>query len=41
MYDDLRTAASPHGTLMDFLQSSYEAGANLAKWNRTELERTA
>ena len=41
MYDDVRTAASPHDTLMDFLQSSYEAGANLAKWNRAELERTA
>ncbi len=41
MYDDARTAPSPHDTLMDFLQSSYEAAANLAKWNRSELERTA
>jgi hypothetical protein len=40
MYDEVRTAASPHDTLMDFLQSSYETAANLAKWNRAELERT-
>ena len=40
MYDDARTAASPRDTVMDFLQSSYEAGATLAKWNRAELERT-
>jgi len=24
---------------MEFLQSTYEAGANLAKWPRAELER--
>ena len=24
---------------MDFLQSTYEAGANLAKWDRKALER--
>ncbi len=39
LYDDVRTAASPEGTLMDFLQSTYEAGARLAKWNRPALER--
>jgi hypothetical protein len=39
MYDDVRTAASPRDSLLSFLQSTYEAGANLGKWNRTELER--
>jgi hypothetical protein len=38
-YDDVRTAESPRVALLDFLQSSYEAGANLAGWNREELER--
>jgi hypothetical protein len=40
MYDDVRLAPSPKSALVDFLQSTYEAGANLAKWNRTELERS-
>jgi Family of unknown function (DUF5996) len=38
-YDDVRQAASPDKMLMDFLQSTYEAGANLAKWDRASLER--
>ena len=41
MYDDVRAAPSPKSALLDFLQSTYEAGANLAKWNRAELERPA
>ncbi len=41
MYDDVRQSASPKTTLLDFLQSTYEAGANSAKWNRAELERAA
>jgi uncharacterized protein DUF5996 len=41
MYDDVRNAASPRTALLDFMQSSYEVGANLAKWNRGELERPA
>ena len=40
MYDDVRLASSPKSALLDFLQSTYEAGANLAKWNRAELERS-
>jgi hypothetical protein len=32
-YDDVRTAESPRGALLDFLQSAYEAGATRAKWN--------
>ncbi|HKV24281.1 MAG TPA: DUF5996 family protein [Candidatus Acidoferrum sp.] len=39
MYDDVRLSASPRETLLAFLQSTYEAGANLAHWNRAELER--
>ena len=38
-YDDVRTAASPRQALLDFCQSTYEAAATLAQWNRTELER--
>ena len=41
MYDDVRMDASPRSALLQFLQSTYEAGANLAKWDRAELERTA
>jgi hypothetical protein len=39
MYDDVRRAASPRQALLSFLQSTYEAGANLAHWDRKELER--
>jgi hypothetical protein len=39
MYDDIRTSAAPDVQLMDFLQTTYEAGANLAKWDRAALER--
>jgi hypothetical protein len=39
-YDAVRNSRSPETTLMDFLQSTYEAGANLAKWDRKALERT-
>jgi hypothetical protein len=39
MYDDVRRAESPKATLLDFLQSAYEAGAVLGKWDRANLER--
>lgn len=38
MYDDVRNAASPKAALMDFLQSTYEAAANLSQWDRAALE---
>jgi hypothetical protein len=41
MYDDLRAASSPRIALLDFLQSTYEAGANLAAWDRPALEKAA
>jgi hypothetical protein len=39
LYDDVRNAADPEAALMDFCQSTYEAGANLAGWDRASLER--
>jgi hypothetical protein len=40
-YDDVRQSASPEDALMDFLQSTYDAGANLGKWERAALERAS
>jgi len=37
-YDAVRTAADPDQALLDFLQSTYEAAANAAAWDREELE---
>jgi hypothetical protein len=39
MYDDVRLDPSPRTALLEFLQSTYDAAADLAKWDRTELER--
>lgn len=39
MYEDVRSAVSPNKALLDFCQSTYEAGATLGKWDRTALER--
>ena len=38
-YDAVRQAASPSETLLDFLQTTYEAAAQLAHWDRASLER--
>jgi hypothetical protein len=38
MYDDVRRANSPTSALLDFLQSTYEAGAVTGKWDREALE---
>ncbi len=38
-YEHVQQSASPEATLMDFCQSTYEAGADLAKWDRSNLER--
>ena len=40
-YELVRTAADPDATLLAFLQSSYEAAANTARWDRAALERPA
>jgi hypothetical protein len=39
MYDDVRTADSPKDSLLEFLQSTYEAAAILGNWDRKALER--
>ena len=38
-YDAVRQAPAPDAMLLDFLQTSYEAAANLAHWDREALER--
>jgi len=38
-YDRVRESPSPDDTLLEFLQSTYVAAADLAKWDRTALER--
>ena len=38
LYDQVRQAKSPSTAVLDFLQSTYEAGATTGKWNRAELE---
>jgi hypothetical protein len=37
VYDGVRTAANPRETLLDFLESAYQAGATLAGWDRDAL----
>ena len=37
-YDAVRTAAQPEQALLEFLQSTYEAAADAAKWDRDALE---
>ena len=40
MYDDLRRAADPRATLLEFLQSTYDTAAELGRWDRQNLERS-
>ena len=37
-YDAVRNARGPDAMLLDFLQTTYEAAANAAKWDRAALE---
>ena len=37
-YDAVRTAADPDRALLEFLQSTYDAAADTAKWDRAALE---
>ena len=39
-YDAVRTADDPDKALLEFLQSTYEAAAIAAKWERDALECT-
>ena len=38
-YELVRTAPDPDATLLAFLQSTYEAAATAAGWDRTALDR--
>jgi hypothetical protein len=38
-YESVRAAQDPERELLEFLQSTYQAAADLAKWDRTALER--
>ncbi|HXU37005.1 MAG TPA: DUF5996 family protein [Blastocatellia bacterium] len=38
-YDEVRKADAPDEMLLEFMQSTYEAGANLANWDRAALEK--
>ena len=38
-YDEVRKADSPDATLLDFLQSTYEAAAEAGVWDRPALEQ--
>jgi hypothetical protein len=38
-YEAARTAPDPEAAILDFLQSTYEAAADTAKWDRKALER--
>jgi hypothetical protein len=40
-YDDARAASSPEQAILEFCQSTYDAGAKLANWDRQALERGA
>lgn len=37
-YDAVRTAEDPDQTLLTFLQSTYDAAADLGRWDRSELD---
>ena len=38
-YDEVRKADDPEAAVMAFLESTYVAGADAARWNRASLER--
>jgi len=38
-YEAVRRAPDPDAALLEFAQSTYEAAANLGKWERAVLER--
>jgi len=39
-YEFVRCAPDPEGALLEFLQSTYDAAADLGRWNRAELDCT-
>jgi len=38
-YEDVRHARDPEALILEFCQTTYEAAANLGRWDRAELER--
>jgi hypothetical protein len=38
-YEEVRAAADQTAVLTNFLQSTYDAAADLADWDRVKLER--
>jgi hypothetical protein len=38
-YEDVRRSSSPTSTVLEFMQSTYEAGADAGKWDRNALEK--
>ncbi|HJV80167.1 DUF5996 family protein [Noviherbaspirillum sp.] len=40
-YAELRQSHAPDAVLLEFLQSAYEAAANLGQWDRASVERSA
>ena len=39
-YDDARSAADPADTVLEFLEQTYAAAADLSKWDRATLDRS-
>jgi hypothetical protein len=39
LYEDVRKSQSPSAALLEFCQTTYEAGARLGQWDRSALER--
>ncbi len=37
-YEDVRNSENPDKAILDFMQTTYEAGANAANWDREKLE---
>ena len=38
-YDDVRRGAEPEEMILEFLRSTYEAGATMGGWDRASLEQ--
>lgn len=38
-YEDVQKSGNPEKTLLDFLQTTYEAAVNTSNWERTKLEK--
>lgn len=38
LYEEVRTCKDPESAVLEFLQSSYDAAANLGRWDRAALE---